>query len=118
MTLAGIPAGTAQGHALVKRYVIADLGGFADHDAHAVVDEKTATDARPRVDLDTGHPATEVGDQPREPLPAVAPQNVRKAVQPDGMHARIAGQHLKGVARSRVTMEYALNVFSQTLEHY
>ncbi len=45
VALAGIPAGTAKGHALIKRHVIADLGGFTDHDAHAMVDEKAATDA-------------------------------------------------------------------------
>jgi len=34
------------------------------------------------------------------------------------MHARVAGQYFKGVARRRVTVENTLDIFSQTLEHF
>ena len=41
MTLALLPAGTAQGYAVVEGAVVADDSGLADHDAHAVIDEET-----------------------------------------------------------------------------
>src|SRR5207253_7212587 len=66
VALAFIPAGAAEGHTLVKRDVIADLGGFADHNAHAVVDKEAPTDPGPRMDLDPGQPATEVRHYPRQ----------------------------------------------------
>src|SRR3546814_3842659 len=67
--------------------------------------------------LDPGQPASEVGDNPFQPLPAQAPQGTRQAMDPDGVHARVAGQHFKGIARRRVTMENALDIFTQTIEH-
>ena len=52
MALAGVLAGAAQGHAVVDRAVVTDLGGLAKHDAHAVVDKQLAADLRAGVDLD------------------------------------------------------------------
>ncbi|MDT4845608.1 hypothetical protein FQZ97_796010 [compost metagenome] len=118
MALALVPAGAAEGHALVEGDVVADLRGLADDDAHAMVDEEAPADLRPRMDLDAGEPAPEVGHQARQPLPAGHPQGMSHAVQPDGMEARITGEHLEGIARSRVTVEYALNVFSHAFEHH
>ena len=40
-------AGAAQRHALIQQHIVADFGGFADHHAHAVIDEEAAADAAP-----------------------------------------------------------------------
>ena len=63
MALAGREAGAAERHALVHRHVLADLGGLADHDAHAVVDEQPVADLGRRMDLDPGQRARDVGQQ-------------------------------------------------------
>jgi hypothetical protein len=39
-------------------------------------------------------------------------------MNPDGMHARVARQNFKSVTRRRVSMEYALDIFTQTLKHH
>jgi hypothetical protein len=51
--LAGVLACAAEGDALVEEAVVADFGGLADDDAHAVVDEEAAADAR-RGGFDAG----------------------------------------------------------------
>ena len=48
----GGEGGAAQGHAVVDRAVVTNLGGLAKHDAHAVVDKQLAADLRAGVDLD------------------------------------------------------------------
>ncbi len=117
VALALVPAGATQGHALIQRDIVADLGGFADDDAHAMVNEEAPADGGAGVDLDAGHPAPEVGHQARQPFEVALPQGIAQAVQPDRVHAGVAGQHLEGVARRRVSMEYALDIFTQTFEH-
>ena len=38
----------AERDALIDRHVVADLGGLADHHAHAVIDEEAPADLRAR----------------------------------------------------------------------
>ena len=52
MTLAVREARSAERHALIDRAAVADFGGLADHDAHAVIDEDAFADLRARMDLD------------------------------------------------------------------
>src|SRR5450759_2592393 len=46
VALAFLPGSAAQCDAMVQGHVIADLGGLADHHAHAVIDEKSPPDGR------------------------------------------------------------------------
>src|SRR5688572_30460010 len=59
-------ARTAQRHSLVDQNVIANLGGFADDNAIAVVNEKPAPDARTWVDLDSGKETAKLRNDPRQ----------------------------------------------------
>ncbi len=65
VALAAGEAGAAEGHPLVERHPVADLGGLADHHARAVVDEEVRADPGGGMDLDPGHRAARVGDHPR-----------------------------------------------------
>src|SRR5690606_23720587 len=112
-----VPAGATQGHAVIKRHVIADLGRFSDNDAHAVIDEKTPTDSRTRMNLDAREPARQVGIQSRQPFAVLAPQPMGHPMKPDRVQARVAGDHLKGISRRGIAMEHALDIFAHTLEH-
>ena len=73
MALALVPRGAAERHAVIERAVVADVGGFADHHAQAVIDEKAPPDRRPRMDLDARQPACEVGKEAPEPLESATP---------------------------------------------
>ena len=70
VALAGIEADAAQGDTLIEGHIVADLGGLADHHAHAVIDEEAPPDPRARVDLDPGHEAADLGDETGAELPA------------------------------------------------
>ena len=58
-----LEAGAAQRHSLVQHHVIADLGGLADHDTHAVIDDESSPDRGTGVNLDTGHGAAQLADE-------------------------------------------------------
>mmetsp|Transcript_39169 Transcript_39169/g.91926 ORF Transcript_39169/g.91926 Transcript_39169/m.91926 type:complete len:325 (-) Transcript_39169:72-1046(-) len=109
--------GATQSHALVDGAALTDFGHLADDDAHAVVDEDPAADARPRVDLDAGQKAAPVRQPTRQPLVAMVPQPVRAAVEHQRMQAGVARQHLPGGTGCRVAFEDQGDVFAQALEH-
>jgi hypothetical protein len=103
----------AQRHTLVEPHVVADLGGLADHDAGAVVDEEAAPDPRARVDVDAGpvvgmlrHHAWQ--DPHPEPL-----QLVRDAVGGDGPDRRIGDHDLGEALGGGVPLEGRLHVLCQ-----
>ena len=60
MPLASLFAGAAQRDALVEGHVVADLGGFADDHAHAVIDEEAPADLGAGMDLDSGDPSRDL----------------------------------------------------------
>ncbi len=108
----------AQSNAVVERAVVADFGGFADDDAHPVVDEHPPADRRAGVDFDAGQPAAPVRQPAREPARAAAPEAVaHRAVPYQRMQARIAGQHLPGGACGGIALEYDRDVFTESVEH-
>src|SRR3954469_23811615 len=54
MALGAVQAAAPERDVVVEHHVVADLGGLADDDAHAVVDEEPPADGRAGVDLDAG----------------------------------------------------------------
>ena len=65
MAFAYIFARSAERYTLIDGTVVADLGGFADNNAHAVVDEQAAADFGTRMNLNTREKAAELGDKAR-----------------------------------------------------
>ena len=61
-----------EGDAVVDGAVVTDLGGLADDDAHAVVDEQALADLRAGMDLDTGHMPRKLRKRTREEKKACA----------------------------------------------
>jgi len=109
--------GAPQRHALVNGAVVADLGGLADHDAHAMVHEDAAADDRPGMDLDAGQKARQVRDKAAGPAQPVRPAPVRDAVHPQRVQAGIAGDDFPGGARGRVAVADRLDVLAQAAQH-
>src|SRR3546814_4700627 len=58
--------GAAQRHVLIDGDIIADLRGFADDNAEAMVDEQVAADRRSGMDVDPGQPARQMVDEAGE----------------------------------------------------
>ena len=83
--LAALAAGAAQRDLVVEVDVIADLGGLADHHAHAVIDDQPAAEPGGRVDLDPGQPAADMGDEAGGQAEAAAPEAVGQPMPEDGM---------------------------------
>ena len=54
VALPGVFSGAAQGNLMINRTVVPDFRGFADHDAHPVVDEQLSADLRAGMNLDAG----------------------------------------------------------------
>ena len=55
MTLVALAvAGSAERNAVVDRTVVPDFGRFSDYDTHTVIDKKTRTDLRTRMNLNAG----------------------------------------------------------------
>ena len=115
MTLALVPTGAAEGDPLIQGAVVADLGGFADHDAHAMINEKPPADSSARMNLDPGQPAGDSRQKARQPFQAQSPQRMVEPMEQERMNARIGGENLKYRARRRIAVEYGINVFPQTL---
>ena len=109
----GVPRGTAESHAMIERAVVTDLGGFADHHAHPVVDEHAASYDCPGMDLDSRQPAPPVRQPAAQPPRPIGPQRVRHGSVPnERMEAGVAGQDLPGRPCRRVALEHDRDVFA------
>lgn len=62
VSFARIFSRSSEGHALIDRAIVADLGCFADDDGGAVVDEKSVTYFRARMYLDSGEKLSRLAD--------------------------------------------------------
>ncbi len=108
-------AGAAEGDALVDQRVVADDRRFADHDAHAMVNEDAAPDRCAGVDFDPREEAGEMGDQPREEGEAPVIQPMGKAMEPQGMQSRIAKQDFQPVPRRGIALKNNLKIGDQSI---
>ena len=102
VALAGVLAGAAQGDAVVDGAVVADLGGLAKDDAHAVVDEQPAADGGAGVNLDAGLVAAPLADPPGQEKVAPLVQPVGDAVVHQDVKARVQQHDFQHGACGRV----------------
>ena len=107
----------AQGHALIERDVVADDSGAADDDAHAVIDEQAAADYRTGMDFDAGEEASDMGHEAADQFKPAAPQEMREAVQDDGVETGVAQHDFEPRARGRVMRHDRADVFRHPREH-
>ena len=95
MALACVLAGAAERHALVERAVVTDLGGLADDDAAAVVNDKPFADLGAGVNLNAGEKFRALADGTRADLVPARVERVGGAVQQHGVQPRVEQEHLK-----------------------
>ena len=80
VALAHILAGAPQGHPLVEQAVVSQLGGLADDDAGAVVDDQPAADGGAGVDLNAGPEPGPLGQEAGQEFQPVAVEPVGQPV--------------------------------------
>jgi hypothetical protein len=98
VALAALEAGAAEGHALVERHAVADLGRLADHHAGAVVDEELAPIFAAGW-ISTRSPSGSVGDRARQQRHPGLEQRVGDAVGEQRLHPGPAGEDLEASRR-------------------
>ena len=118
MALAALKAGAAERDPLVDGHARADLGGLADHDAGAVVDEEVVADPGGRVDLDPGDGAGRRRAR-RDDRDAGLVQGVGEAVGEDRLDPSPGGEDLEraGVAGRGVAVARGGDVGADLLDH-
>ena len=102
VSLAGILAGAAQGNAVIDRAVIADLGRFAKHNAHAMVNEQPVADLGTGVDLNAGQVAGQLADEARQEETLVTVQKMCNFVRYQHMETGVQNDDLRHIACGRV----------------
>ena len=106
-----------QGHPLIQLHVPADDGGFAHHDAGAVVDEEVGADGGPGVDVDTGAAVGIFGHDPGDHGHPLAVQQVGDAIDKDGEQPRIGKDDLLPGGGGGVGLKRGVQVLQQQPLH-
>ena len=117
MALAAVLAGHAKGDALVDEAVVADDGGLANDDAHAVVNHEPAADLGRRVDFHPIALARVSGDEGGQRVGAVLPEPVGAAVGPDGVHAGVPEDDVCRRVHGGVALDNAGYVLAERVKH-
>ena len=117
MAFALVLARAAQGDPLVDRAAVADLGGLADNDPHAVVDQDSLADLRAGVYLDAGQKPGKLAEKARRQIGLVLIEPVRGAVHHDGVQTARKQQHLKAVARRRIAFPDGPDILFNRVKH-
>ncbi len=117
MPLALVPGGAAQRHALVQGAVVADFGSFANHHAHAVVDEDAPAQRGAGVDFNAGETARQLRGEPSQPFEATAPKPVGQPMHQHSMKARVEGDHLPATAHSRIAFKNDVDLLANSVQH-
>src|SRR5574344_766783 len=88
--------------AMVEGATIADFGGFPNHDARAMIDEKIPADFRGGMDFDPGCFPGVVHDHLRQKLKMDPPKEMGEMVPPKRDHARVEPKDRPFAAGGRV----------------
>ena len=119
--MALLPAGqrgAAQGHALIKRAIVADFGGLADDDAHAVIDKQPPADVSAGMNFDPGKEPPEMRYEASGEQPAVPPQPMADAVKQQRVKPRVAQHDLEPRAGGGVASQGRVNFLAQVLPQH
>ena len=100
-------AGAAERDALIDEHVVANLGGLADDDAHAVVDEQAPPDFCAGMNLDSGEQTRKLADHASEQLGVALPEPMRAAMEPDCVQTRVGEHDFERGARRGVAVKPA-----------
>ena len=98
---------------MIDGAVVADLGGLADDDAGAVVDEEVLADGGAGVDVDAGETVGVLGHDARDEGHLQQVQLMCQAVDHDGVETGVGEDNFVGVERCRVAHKGGFHVHGQ-----
>jgi hypothetical protein len=107
----------AEGDGLIDAHIVADDRGLADHDAGAVIDEETRSDAGARMDVDSRPGMGDLRDQACHQLRVQPVQDVGEPVMDDRGHAGIADQDLREIPGGGIADEGGAKVIDEKAAH-
>ena len=110
VTLARILARTAEGYALIKHAVVADLGGFANDEAYAVVYENSAADIRRRVNVYARLFLCSKGYVKGKRLHSLFPELVRITISTQGFIPCVRSPYDSAARGGRIFLHYNLQI--------
>ncbi len=114
MPLPFLPGGSPKGDAVIHGHVVAHLAGLTDHDAHAVVDEKSLADLGPGMYLDTGQKPCHVGDETSEEVSLAQPEPMGEPVEQKRVESRVGKEDLGNAPCCRVPFEDCPHIFTHS----
>lgn len=102
--------GAAERDIVVKSDVVADFGGFADNDSHAVVYKKSFADSGSGMNFDAGEKTPDLRDNPRGEAKVAFPKVMRKAVDENRVQPGRQQNRFGSVAGGRIPGDDGINV--------
>ena len=117
MALAAVLTGTAEGYVLVYQAVVADDGGFADDDAHAVIDEQSLADGRAGMDLYAGFMPRALAEIAGDQLHIVLIKPVRAPMLAHRLVAGIEKEYLQLIPCGGIAVHRRLQVCFDCFKH-
>ena len=117
MPLASFVSGATQSHILINQNVVANFGGFADYDAHAMIDKKTPADGGAWVNFDSGEKAGELRDHARHQRYVGLIELMGEPMEQDRMEPGIAQENLENALGGRVFAKYSVDLFPDCAKH-
>ncbi len=102
MPLPLVLPGAPQGHPLVEQAVVPNLGGLADDNAAAMVNDQPPANGGPRVDFDTRFIPGMLGNPAGQEIPMVQVQPVGRPVPQQGVDAGVEEKNLQLIPGRRV----------------
>ena len=117
MALSAFLARSAKGYALINRAAVANLGGFADNDAHSVVNKHAAADFCRRMNLNAGAVPHNLRNCPGKKTVTVVPKPVCRSVPHNGVKTGVNKQNLKRRGRCGVTLFNGVYILFKPFKH-
>src|SRR5579862_339955 len=117
VALAFFAAGAAERDSLVEQDIISDLGGLADYDSGAVIDEEASADGGAGMDLDSGEEAAGLGDHSRNERDAPAIEPMGEAMSQNGVEAGVTEKDFNDALGRRVFPENGVDLFPDGAKH-
>lgn len=116
VALASFVAGAAERNALVEHAVVAHDGGFADDDAHGVVDKEVLADLCGGMNLDAGDVAGDLREHAGERSMAVFPEPMLGYVVPLGVKTGVRKKDDQTVLRGGILRLDGLDVLANGID--
>jgi hypothetical protein len=117
VALAGFFAGSAKGDALVNQAVVSEDGGFANHNAHAVVNKKGFAEGGTWMDFYPSDEARKMGNKPGDDRYVEVMQLVRDAMQHNCMEAGVKQEDFQRISCRWILFKNNVEVSFECFEH-